>query len=156
MTGFFNGCWNWKPGIPSCAHPTPPQEKWGGETKSGFSQVVHRSSMLSLENCFDPRQILDFDKRVRKFFEGTRRRCNIRSSPRSTDSQWNWFYEEGSLSVASTRGDGRVGEDVTRNIKTILNVPLKLVTRKQSLTHSGSPGSTGRSIHGCGGLFKAQ
>ena len=132
MTGCFNGCLNWKPGTLNYAHRTPPHGKWGGDTKSGFSQVVHRSPMLSLENCFDPQQIFDFDKRVRKFL-GDDAPVQYTVEPKIDGLAVELVYEEGRLSVASTRGDGRVGEDVTRNIKTILNVPLKLVTRKRSL-----------------------
>ena len=117
---------------PELRTPDSPTGKVGGETKSGFSQVIHRSSMLSLENCFDPQQILDFDKRVRKFL-GDDATVQYTVEPKIDGLAVELVYEEGRLSVASTRGDGRVGEDVTRNIKTILNVPLKLVTRKQSL-----------------------
>ncbi|EFK06689.1 DNA ligase (NAD(+)) [delta proteobacterium NaphS2] len=117
---------------PELRSPDSPTRKVGGETKSGFSRVIHRSPMLSLENCFDPQQILDFDKRVRKFL-GDDAPVQYTVEPKIDGLAVELVYKEGRLSVASTRGDGRVGEDVTRNIKTILNVPLKLVTRKQSL-----------------------
>ncbi|MCG6880236.1 MAG: NAD-dependent DNA ligase LigA [Deltaproteobacteria bacterium] len=117
---------------PELGSSDSPTRKVGGETKTGFSQVIHRSPMLSLENCFDPQQILDFDKRVRKFL-GDDAQVHYTVEPKIDGLAVELVYEEGRLSVASTRGDGRVGEDVTRNIKTILNVPLKLVTRKQSL-----------------------
>ena len=92
MTGFFNGCWSWKPGTRT-ERTRLPHTKSRGETRVVFSQVIHRSSMLSLENCFDPQQILDFDKRVKKFLE-MMPRYNIRSNPRSTDSPWNWFTKK--------------------------------------------------------------
>ncbi len=117
---------------PELAAPDSPTQKVGGRSKSGFAQVTHRSPMLSLENCFDPQQIIDFDKRVRRFL-GKDMPVVYTVEPKIDGLAVELVYEKGVLSVASTRGDGRVGEDVTRNIRTILNVPLKLITRKRSL-----------------------
>lgn len=117
---------------PELASPDSPTRKVGGKSKSGFSEVAHRSPMLSLENCFDPQQILDFDKRVRRLL-GEETPVGYTVEPKIDGLAVELVYEKGVLEVASTRGDGRVGEDVTRNIKTILNVPLMLITRKQSL-----------------------
>ena len=109
-----------------------PTRKVGGRPKGGFLPVAHRSPMLSLENCFDPQQIFDFDKRVRKFLKNDAS-VGYTVEPKIDGLAVELVYEKGALSVASTRGDGRTGEDVTRNIKTILNVPLKLISRKKSL-----------------------
>jgi len=109
-----------------------PTRKVGGKPKGGFLPVAHRSPMLSLENCFDPRQIFDFDKRVKKFL-GNDEPVGYTVEPKIDGLAVELVYEKGVLTVASTRGDGRTGEDVTRNIKTILNVPLKLTARKKSL-----------------------
>ncbi|HKI48324.1 MAG TPA: NAD-dependent DNA ligase LigA, partial [Desulfobacteria bacterium] len=117
---------------PELVSPDSPTLKVGGSPKTGFSQVTHRSPMLSLENCFDPQQIFDFDKRVRKFLKNDTP-VNYTVEPKIDGLAVELIYEKGALSVASTRGDGRVGEDVTRNIKTILNVPLMLKSRKLSL-----------------------
>jgi len=117
---------------PELASPDSPTLTVGGSPKTGFSQVTHRSPMLSLENCFDPQQIFDFDKRVRKFLKDDTP-VNYTVEPKIDGLAVELIYEKGALSVASTRGDGRVGEDVTRNIKTILNVPLTLKSRKTSL-----------------------
>jgi len=117
---------------PELASPDSPTLTVGGSPKTGFSQVTHRSPMLSLENCFDPQQIFDFDKRVRKFLKDDTP-VNYTVEPKIDGLAVELIYEKGALSVASTRGDGRVGEDVTRNIKTILNVPLTLKSRKSSL-----------------------
>jgi len=117
---------------PEMVTPDSPTLKVGGSPKTGFSQITHRSPMLSLENCFDPQQIFDFDKRVRKFLKNDSP-VNYTVEPKIDGLAVELVYENGTLSVASTRGDGRVGEDVTRNIKTILNVPLTLKSRKTSL-----------------------
>jgi DNA ligase (NAD+) len=117
---------------PELDFPDSPTRKVGAGPKGGFLQVTHRSPMLSLENCFDDQQILDFDKRVRKFL-GDDAPISYTVEPKIDGLAVELIYEKGALTVASTRGDGRVGENVTRNIKTILNVPLKLTVRKKSL-----------------------
>ncbi len=117
---------------PELETPDSPTRKVGGRPKGGFLPVAHRSPMLSLENCFDPQQIFDFDKRVRKFLKNDAP-VGYTVEPKIDGLAVELVYEKGALSVASTRGDGRTGENVTRNIKTILNVPLKLTARKKSL-----------------------
>jgi DNA ligase (NAD+) len=81
--------------------------------------------MLSLENGFNEKDIKDFDARTRRFLGG-----NIHPQytvePKIDGVAVELVYEYGNLSVASTRGDGDVGEDVTGNIKTLLSVPLVL------------------------------
>ncbi len=116
---------------PELAAPDSPTQRVGGRPKGGFLQVAHRSPMLSLENCFDPQQIYDFDKRVRKFL-GDDAPVSYTVEPKIDGLAVELIYEKGALSVASTRGDGHVGENVTHNIKTILNVPLKLTEGKKS------------------------
>ena len=117
---------------PELDFPDSPTRKVGGGPKGGFLPVAHRSPMLSLENCFDDQQILDFDKRVKKFL-GDDAPVSYTVEPKIDGLAVELIYEKGVLIVASTRGDGRVGENVTRNIKTILNVPLKLTAGKKSL-----------------------
>lgn len=117
---------------PELDFPDSPTRKVGAGPKGGFLQVTHGSPMLSLENCFDDQQILDFDKRVRKFLSDDAP-ISYTVEPKIDGLAVELIYEKGVLTVASTRGDGRVGENVTRNIKTILNVPLKLTARKKSL-----------------------
>ena len=117
---------------PELDFPDSPTRKVGGGPKGGFLPVAHGSPMLSLENCFDDQQILDFDKRVKKFL-GDDAPVSYTVEPKIDGLAVELIYEKGVLIVASTRGDGRVGENVTRNIKTILNVPLKLTAGKKSL-----------------------
>jgi len=113
-----------------------PTRKVGAGPKGGFLPVEHGSPMLSLENCFDHQQVLDFDKRVRKFL-GDDIPVSYTVEPKIDGLAVELIYKNGALRVASTRGDGRVGENVTRNIKTILNVPLQLTARKKSLPVPG-------------------
>ncbi len=117
---------------PELILPDSPTRKVGAGPKGGFPTVEHRFPMLSLENCFNEQQILDFDARVRKFL-GDEVSVGYTVEPKIDGLAVELVYEKGALIVASTRGDGRVGEDVTRNIKTILNVPLTLSLRHKSL-----------------------
>ena len=121
---------------PELESPDSPTRKVGGRPRGGFLPVAHRSPMLSLENCFDPQQIFDFDKRVKKFL-GHDAPVGYTVEPKIDGLAVELVYENGALIVASTRGDGRTGENVTRNIKTILNVPLKLTAGKESLPIPG-------------------
>ena len=117
---------------PELISPDSPSRKVGAKPKGGFLPVEHRSPMLSLENCFDDQHILDFDARVRKFL-GDDAPVSYTVEPKIDGLAVELIYEKGALTVASTRGDGRVGENVTGNIKTILNVPLTLADREKTL-----------------------
>ena len=81
--------------------------------------------MLSLENSFRDKDLLDFDARIKRFL-GDGSAIEYAVEPKIDGLAVEIVYENGSLTVASTRGNGYVGEDVTANIKTILTVPLKL------------------------------
>ena len=117
---------------PQYASPDSPTQKVGVKPAGGFGTVAHRTPMLSLENCFSTQSILEFDARVKRFL-GDDSPVSYTVEPKIDGLAVELVYENGTLKVASTRGDGRVGEDVTRNIKTILNVPLTLNDRKREI-----------------------
>jgi len=110
---------------PELVTPDSPTQRVGGEPRTGLMQVKHRLPMLSLENAFNDEDIRDFDSRVRKFAkeEGP---VQYAVEPKIDGLAVELVYEKGRLAVASTRGDGYTGEDVTANAKTILAIPLKL------------------------------
>jgi DNA ligase (NAD+) len=81
--------------------------------------------MLSLENGFQDQDIWDFDARLKRFLKEDAA-LEYTVEPKMDGLAVELVYERGILSVASTRGDGFVGEDITANIKTILSVPLSL------------------------------
>ena len=85
--------------------------------------------MLSLENSFNDQDIRDFDARIRRFLKDDSA-IEYTVEPKIDGLAVELVYENGTLTVASTRGDGNVGENVTRNIKTILTVPLTLTQPK--------------------------
>ena len=106
-----------------------PTQRVGAEPLEAFSEVQHRLPMLSLENGFSDKNIRDFDTRIKKLIKDNFQ-YNYTVEPKIDGLAVELVYENGSLLVASTRGDGYVGEDVTHNIKTILTVPLTLTQTK--------------------------
>ncbi|MBM83816.1 MAG: DNA ligase (NAD(+)) LigA [Planctomycetaceae bacterium] len=110
---------------PEFDRPDSPTHKVGGEPIEGFKTVEHRVPMLSIENSYDEESLKDFDTRTRKLL------------PEDTPMEYTveykidgvalaLIYENGQLARALTRGDGRNGDDVTHNARTIGGVPLKL------------------------------
>jgi DNA ligase (NAD+) len=110
---------------PDLVTPDSPTQRVGTKPQIAFSEVKHRIPMLSLENGFSDKDIFDFDKRIKKLLRD-RASFQYTVEPKMDGVAVELVYEYGSLSVASTRGDGYTGEDITDNIKTILSVPLTL------------------------------
>lgn len=116
---------------PSLVTPESPTQRVGAQPQEAFAQVRHRIPMLSLENALDKKELMEFDERVRRFLNVSGP-IEYVVEPKIDGLAVEIVYEEGRLTVASTRGDGYVGEDVTQNIKTILSVPLTLDSYKEA------------------------
>ena len=102
-----------------------PTEKIGGTANNKFSKVEHKVPMLSLSNTYNIAEIEDFDKRVKKiinFSEKIEYILELKLDGLSI----SLIYENGNLTRAVTRGDGKIGEDVTENIMEIESIPKKL------------------------------
>ena len=117
---------------PELATPDSPTRGVGAGPRETFSRVKHRHPMLSLENGFADRDLLDFDKRLRRFL-GDDTPFDYTVEPKIDGLAVELVYEGGRLKTAATRGDGYAGEDVTPNIKTLLSVPLTLTAHNPSL-----------------------
>ena len=105
-----------------------PTVKVGGQPLSKFEKVEHRIPMLSLEDGFTDEEIREFDRRVKRFLGlPADEVIDYSVEPKFDGLSIDLIYENGSLKVASTRGDGYVGENVTQNIRTIRNVPLVIL-----------------------------
>jgi len=117
---------------PELITPESPTQKVGATPQQTFSEVKHRIPMLSLENSFSDQDIRDFQARVERFL-GDDAPVEYTVEPKIDGLAIELVYNKGALSVASTRGDGFVGESVTPNVKTILTVPLTLTQRKNTL-----------------------
>ena len=119
---------------PAFRLPESPTNRVGGAVLEGFETVVHAVPMLSLANAFSPRddesgtfdhaEMLAFDERVCKDLGTAQTEYII--EPKFDGLAISLLYQNGILVQAATRGDGTTGEDVTENIKTVRNIPLKL------------------------------
>ncbi len=107
----------------------------GGAVASGFGKVAHRVRMLSLENAFADSDVHDFDERVKKFLSIGE--VHYTAEPKIDGLSLNLRYENGILVQAATRGDGEVGEDVTDNARTILDIPQSLPNAPQLIEVRG-------------------
>lgn len=100
-----------------------PTQRIGGEPLPGFSKVVHREAMISLQDAFDIGEIRDFHRKVAAVAGED---VEYVVEQKIDGLAVSLTYADGVLTTAATRGDGEVGEDVTQNVRTIKNVPLRL------------------------------
>lgn len=99
-----------------------PTHKIGGVILDKFEKVTHNIPMMSLADVFNEDEIREFDARIRKEGIDPKYVCELKIDGLSVSLK----YENGLLVSGATRGDGVVGEDITHNVKTIKQVPLKL------------------------------
>ena len=101
--------------------------KVGAAPSAKFRKVTHAVPMLSLSNAFSEEEVTEFVARVRRFLGlGAEAPVAITAEPKIDGLSCSLRYENGRLTVAATRGDGEVGEDVTANIRTVGEVPQVL------------------------------
>lgn len=109
--------------FPELVQQDSPTQRVGGTILPGFEKVEHDDPMLSLDNAFNKEELQAFDRRVKSLVNGSfRYHCELKIDGLAVSLK----YENGRLVQASTRGDGRVGENVTGNVRTIKSIPLKL------------------------------
>ena len=107
---------------PELIAPDSPTQKVGGAAAEKFSPVEHKVPMESLHDSFSPEEIYDFDKRVRESVHSPEYVVEPKIDGLSVSAE----YRNGIFVRGSTRGDGKVGEDITDNLKTIKSLPMKL------------------------------
>jgi DNA ligase (NAD+) len=106
-----------------------PTHRVGGEVLKGFKKANHRQSMMSLSNTYSPLEMIEFDERVKKNLDlNSSTAIEYLAEPKLDGLAIELIYENGVFAHALTRGDGVTGEDVTANVKTLRNIPLKLIT----------------------------
>lgn len=110
---------------PELISPHSPTQRVGSEPLSSFQQVEHQQPMLSLDNAFNDEEFEAFDKRVRDRL-AIRDDVEYLVEPKLDGLAISLLYEQGVLVRAATRGDGKKGEEVTENVKTIGAIPLEL------------------------------
>lgn len=115
---------------PKLITPDSPTQRVSGRPAEGFSEVVHRRPMLSLDNSYNIDELRAFDERCRKLADG--REYEYVAELKIDGLSISLHYENQFLLRGLTRGDGRTGEDVTQNVRTIRSIPLKIRKQTQS------------------------
>ena len=113
---------------PELITPDSPTQRVGGRPAEGFPEVVHRRPMLSLENTYNIDELVAFDQRCQRLSEG--RPVEYVAELKIDGVSISLHYENEILARGVTRGDGRIGEEVTQNARTIRSVPLKLKAKQ--------------------------
>jgi DNA ligase (NAD+) len=109
---------------PDLITPDSPTRRVGGQPIEGFRTVTHREPMLSIDNTYNADELREFDKRVRKLLPGEPVTYVVEL--KIDGVAISLTYEDGLFTAGATRGDGERGDDVTHNLKTINELPLRL------------------------------
>jgi DNA ligase (NAD+) len=109
---------------PSLATPSSPTQRVGASPLLSFDQVVHHTPMLSLNNAFNEDELRAFDNRIRETLGVAEVEYSV--EPKFDGLAVSLTYRDGVFVQGATRGDGAVGEDVTQNLRTVRNIPLRL------------------------------
>ena len=110
---------------PEFAAPDSPTQKVGSPPLDKFATLRHTLPMLSLNNANDREEMKEFDEKIQRFLKISTPIQYV-AEPKIDGVAVELVYENGQLTVGSTRGDGSNGEDITRNLKTIRSIPLTL------------------------------
>ena len=117
---------------PELRTPDSPTQRVGGQPREGFVKVPHSSPMLSLDNALNEQELRDFDGRLRGLLKSEK--YEYVAELKLDGLSMAAHYAHGRFRQAVTRGDGRVGEDVTENARTLRSLPLR--TRGHGLNES--------------------
>ncbi len=109
---------------PDLVTPDSPSQRVGGQPLKGFRQVAHAVPMLSIDNTYNEADLREFDARVAKGLGGKKYAYVV--DPKVDGVAVSLRYESGQFVLAATRGDGRTGDDITQNARTIRAIPLRL------------------------------
>ena len=112
--------------FPHLVRENSPSLRVGAARSEQFAPVEHGVPMLSLDNAFSDEDAAEFDARVRRFLRLGEEPVAYTAEPKIDGLSCSIRYENGALVQAATRGDGRIGEDVTANVRTIGEIPKRL------------------------------
>jgi DNA ligase (NAD+) len=119
----------WEALYPEEDFSASPTRRVGGAPLEGLTQVTHRVPMMSLGNTYDAGELAEFDGRVRRWAEEAGFSAGDVTyvvEPKIDGVAVALTYKDGVFALGATRGDGRVGDDVTQNLRTVHSLPLKL------------------------------
>jgi DNA ligase (NAD+) len=112
--------------FPDLVVPDSPTSRVGSTPLARFTSIRHRRPMLSLENALEESDLQEFDERIRRFLGITSGEIDYVCEPKMDGLAVELVYEQGIFTTGATRGDGITGEEVTRNLKTVKSIPLRL------------------------------
>ena len=112
--------------FPELVRGDSPSRRVGAAPSESFAPVEHGVPMLSLDNAFDAADVEDFVRRIRRFLGLDETPIAFTAEPKIDGLSASLLYEDGRLVRGATRGDGRVGEDVTANLLTLSDIPRRL------------------------------
>jgi DNA ligase (NAD+) len=115
---------------PELVTPDSPSQRVGGTPSDGFTSVYHQVPMLSIDNTYNEAELRNFDARVRRGLISDTPRYVVELKIDGVSVSLR--YEDGVLVRAATRGDGKQGDDITANARTIRTLPLRLKTEKKN------------------------
>jgi DNA ligase (NAD+) len=111
--------------FPELVTPDSPSQRVGGEPLGAFAEAAHSLPMLSLDNIFSADELYDFEEKIRRRLNSTEQ-LTWTAEPKIDGLAVELIYEHGVLVEGSTRGNGVVGENITANLRTVRNIPLRL------------------------------
>jgi len=115
---------------PEFVTPDSPTQRVGGKPLDKFKKIKHKVTQWSFNDAFEKKEIADFEKRVKKILiekeENKDIALDYTCELKIDGLHIVLTYEKGILKTGATRGDGKIGEDVTQNLKTIESIPLKI------------------------------
>ena len=115
--------------FPQLKYPDSPSQRVGGKPLESFRQVKHEEPMLSLNNAFTIKEVIEFDRRIKdelKEEESTLSSVDYICEPKLDGVAISLLYRDGFLERAATRGDGETGEEITANARTIKGMLFRL------------------------------
>jgi DNA ligase (NAD+) len=116
---------------PHLITPDSPTQRVGGQPIEDFRQVAHRVPMLSIENTYSEEEVREFDARIGRLLEGEKPLYVVEHKIDGVSA--SLLYEGGRFTLGLTRGDGARGDDITHNLRTVRDIPLRLMGPQEKI-----------------------